>query len=72
MYSLVYSQYITVYNKFCFIETYSDFYDCRTGQNMYATVFSKGAVNYLFLIEYMIYSKFHICLVHTFIYSRCL
>jgi hypothetical protein len=28
-----------VYSKFCFAQTYSDFYDCRTGQNIYATVF---------------------------------
>jgi hypothetical protein len=28
-----------VYSKFCFAQTYSDFYDCRTGQIIYATVF---------------------------------
>jgi hypothetical protein len=28
-----------VYSKLCFAQTYSDFYDCRTGQNIYATVF---------------------------------
>jgi hypothetical protein len=59
-----------VYSKFCFAQTYSDFYDCRTGQIIYATVFHvcncmQLYVTYsVFMIVYHVRICMQLCLVN--------